>query len=126
MLIESINLLGDIVSGLLQHHMSIDEAGKHFTLLTVGDGLSAQIPALMISVATGIIVTRTASEKDLGNDIAGQITGQKKAPLVAGAVMIVLALVPGLRKSPFIVIGARFLMLWRPLKDRPEPLKPSE
>jgi flagellar biosynthesis protein FlhA len=126
MLIVAINLLGGIVIGLLQQHMSIGEAGKHFSLLTVGDGLSAQIPALMISVATGIIVTRTASEKDLGNDIAGQITGQKKAPLVAGASMIVLALVPGLPKIPFIVIGGGFLMLWRAIKDRPDPLPASE
>src|SRR5215831_6437402 len=65
-LIVAINLLGGIVIGMLQQHMSIGEAGQHFSLLTVGDGLSAQIPALMISVATGIIVTRTASEKDLG------------------------------------------------------------
>jgi flagellar biosynthesis protein FlhA len=120
-LIVAINLLGGIVIGLLQQHMSIGEAGKHFSLLTVGDGLSAQIPALMISVATGIIVTRTASEKDLGNDIAGQITGQKKAPLVAGVVMIVLAIVPGLPKLPFIVIGCLFLALWRSIKDRPTP-----
>jgi flagellar biosynthesis protein FlhA len=126
MLIVSINLLGGIIIGLLQHHMSIGEAGKHFSLLTVGDGLSAQIPALMISVATGIIVTRTASEKDLGNDIAGQITGQKKAPLVAGVVMIVLAAVPGLPKIPFVVIGGLFLMLWRSIKDRPEPATAAE
>jgi flagellar biosynthesis protein FlhA len=126
LLIVAINLLGGIIIGLLQQHMSIGEAGKHFSLLTVGDGLSAQIPALMISVATGIIVTRTASEKDLGNDIAGQIIGQKKAPLVAGVVMLVLAIVPGLPKLPFIVIGGLFLMLWRSIKDRPEPLKPSE
>jgi flagellar biosynthesis protein FlhA len=119
MLIVAINLLGGIVIGMLQQHMSIGEAGHHFSLLTVGDGLSAQIPALMISVATGIIVTRTASEKDLGNDIAGQITGQKKAPLVAGVAMFVLALIPGLPKIPFFVIGALFLMLWRSIKDRP-------
>jgi flagellar biosynthesis protein FlhA len=126
MLIVSINLLGGIIIGLLQHHMSIGEAGKHFSLLTVGDGLSAQIPALLISVATGIIVTRTASEKDLGNDIAGQITGQKKAPLVAGVVMIVLAAVPGLPKIPFVVIGGLFLMLWRAIKDRPDPVTAAE
>jgi flagellar biosynthesis protein FlhA len=118
-MIVAINLLGGIVIGMLQQHMSIGEAGQHFSLLTVGDGLSAQIPALMISVATGIIVTRTASEKDLGNDIAGQITGQKKAPLVAGVVMIVLAVVPGLPKLPFIVIGCLFLALWRSIKDNP-------
>jgi flagellar biosynthesis protein FlhA len=106
--------------------MSIGEAGKHFSLLTVGDGLSAQIPALMISVATGIIVTRTASEKDLGNDIVGQITGQKKAPLVAGVAMIVLAVIPGLPKIPFVVIGGLFLMLWRSIKDRPTAAEAAE
>jgi flagellar biosynthesis protein FlhA len=121
LLIVGINLLGGIVIGMLQQHMSIGEAGHHFSLLTVGDGLSAQIPALMISVATGIIVTRTASEKDLGNDIAGQITGQKKAPLVAGVMMFVLAMIPGLPKVPFIIIGALFLGLWRSIKDKPTP-----
>jgi flagellar biosynthesis protein FlhA len=126
MMIVAINLLGGIVIGMLQQHMSISEAGHHFSLLTVGDGLSAQIPALMISVATGIIVTRTASEKDLGNDIAGQITGQKKAPLVAGVAMFVLALIPGLPKIPFFVIGALFLMLWRSIKDRPTAAEEAE
>jgi flagellar biosynthesis protein FlhA len=118
LLIVAINLLGGIVIGMLQQHMSISDAGHHFSLLTVGDGLSAQIPALLISVATGIIVTRSASEKDLGNDIAGQITGQKKAPLVAGVVMLVLAIIPGLPKLPFIVIGIGFLALYRGIKDR--------
>jgi len=118
LLIVAINLLGGIVIGMLQQHMSISDAGHHFSLLTVGDGLSAQIPALLISVATGIIVTRTASEKDLGNDIAGQIAGQKKAPLVAGVVMLVLAIIPGLPKLPFIVIGIGFLALYRAIKDR--------
>ncbi|HEX4760327.1 MAG TPA: flagellar biosynthesis protein FlhA [Thermoleophilaceae bacterium] len=126
MLIVGINLLGGIVIGMLQQHMSIGEAGQHFSLLTVGDGLSAQIPALMISVATGIIVTRTASEKDLGNDIADQIVGQKKAPLVAGVVMLVLAVIPGLPKIPFIVIGCLFLALWRSIKDRPDPPTAAE
>jgi flagellar biosynthesis protein FlhA len=121
LLIVAINLLGGIVIGMLQQHMSIGAAGHHFSLLTVGDGLSAQIPALLISVATGIIVTRTASEKDLGNDIVGQITGQKKAPLVAGVVMLVLAIIPGLPKLPFIVIGIGFLALYRAIKDR-DPL----
>ena len=119
MLIVAINLLGGIMIGMVQQHMSLSEAGKHFSLLTVGDGLSAQIPALMISVATGIIVTRTASKKDLGNDIAGQLTGQRKAPLIAGVAMLVLALVPGLPKIPFIVIGTLFFFIGRSLKDRP-------
>src|SRR6185312_9457141 len=72
-LIVAINLLGGIVIGMLQQKMSIGEAGHHFSLLSVGDGLCAQIPALMISVATGIIVTRSGSEADLGSDISAQI-----------------------------------------------------
>ena len=72
-------------------------------MLTVGDGLAAQIPALLISVATGILVTRTASERDLGSEIAKQILQQKKAPLVAGALILAFALVPGLPKIPFLL-----------------------
>ena len=83
MIITAINLVGGIVVGVAQHGLSFSEATHHFSLLTVGDGLAAQIPALLISVATGIIVTRAASEKDLGSDIATQILRQRKAPLVA-------------------------------------------
>src|SRR6185312_12836606 len=70
-LITLINLLGGIVVGVLMQKMPFSEAIHHFSLLTVGDGLCAQIPALLISVATGIIVTRAASDQDLGSDIAG-------------------------------------------------------
>ncbi len=108
LLIIFINLIGGIVVGMLQHGMSFGEAAHTFSLLTVGDGLAAQIPALLISVATGIIVTRSASEKDLGSDIANQILGQRKAPLVAGAVITSFALVPGLPKIPFLLIGGMF------------------
>src|SRR6188472_381577 len=107
-LITGINLVGGIVIGVLQQGMPFGEAAQHFSLLTVGDGLAAQIPALLISVATGIIVTRSASEKDLGNDIAGQVFRQRKAPMVAGAVICLFALVPGLPKIPFILIGGCF------------------
>ena len=82
--ITAINLIGGIIVGVAQQGMSMGEAAQTFSLLTVGDGLAAQIPALLVSVATGIIVTRSASEKDLGNDIAGQIAKNRKAPMVAG------------------------------------------
>jgi flagellar biosynthesis protein FlhA len=107
-MITFINLIGGIVVGMLQHGMSFSAATSHFSLLTVGDGLAAQIPALLISVATGIIVTRSASEEDLGSDIARQILRQRKAPLVAGVVISSFALVPGLPKLPFLFIGAMF------------------
>jgi flagellar biosynthesis protein FlhA len=104
-IITAINLIGGIVVGMLQHHLGFGAATKHYSLLTVGDGLAAQIPALLISVATGIIVTRSSSERDLGSEIATQILGQKKAPLVAGGAILAFALVPGLPKIPFLLIG---------------------
>jgi flagellar biosynthesis protein FlhA len=107
-IITAINLIGGIVVGVAQQHLGFSEAAQHFSLLTVGDGLAAQIPALLISVATGIIVTRSASERDLGSDIANQILRQRKAPLVAAAVIGLFALVPGLPKLPFLVIAAVF------------------
>jgi flagellar biosynthesis protein FlhA len=107
-IITAINLIGGIVVGVAQHQMSFGEATQHFSLLTVGDGLAAQIPALLISVATGIIVTRSASERDLGSDIATQILRQRKAPLVAASAIGLFALVPGLPKLPFLAIAAIF------------------
>jgi flagellar biosynthesis protein FlhA len=110
-LIVLINLIGGMVVGVLQQHMSFGDAVQHFSLLTVGDGLCAQIPALLISVATGILVTRSTSEKDLGHDIASQVLSQEKAPMVAGCVICAFALVPGLPKLPFLVIGAGFVAI---------------
>jgi flagellar biosynthesis protein FlhA len=118
-LIVMINLIGGIIVGVLQQKMPFSEAAAHFSLLTVGDGLAAQIPALLVSVATGIIVTRSASTKDLGNDIASQIIDQRKAPLVAGAAICLMALVPGLPKIPFLIVGGAFLFVARTIKDRP-------
>src|SRR3954447_25715029 len=116
-LIVLINLIGGLVVGMLQQHMPFGEAIQHFSLLTVGDGLTAQIPALLISVATGILVTRSTSNKDLGNDIADQIMSQKKAPLVAGTVICAFALVPGLPKLPFLLIGGGFVAIGYALKN---------
>src|SRR3954466_4986576 len=107
-LITLINLVGGIIIGVAMQGRPFSEAIQHFSLLSVGDGLAAQIPALLISVATGIIVTRAASDQDLGRDVVSQITGQRKAPMVAGAVIAAFALVPGLPKVPFLVIGALF------------------
>src|SRR3954453_19993681 len=116
-LITAINLIGGIVVGVVQQGMPFGEAINHFSLLSVGDGLAAQIPALLISVATGIIVTRSASEKDLGSELASQVLKQRKAPLVAGSVICAFALVPGLPKLPFLVIGGLLFAIGRALKD---------
>ena len=116
--ITGINLIGGIVVGMMQHHMGFSAASKHYSLLTVGDGLAAQIPALLISVATGIIVTRSGSDRDLGSEIATQILGQKKAPLVAGGAILCFALVPGLPKVPFIIIGGLLFSIGWALRNK--------
>src|SRR5688572_5552368 len=118
-LITLINLVGGIVVGVMQQGLPFGEAAHKFSLLTVGDGLCAQIPALMISVATGILVTRSASEKDLGSDVADQILDQRKAPLVAGAVIMAFALVPALPKVPFVLIGGLFFAVGWALRNTP-------
>jgi flagellar biosynthesis protein FlhA len=116
-LITAINLIGGIVVGMLQRHLSFSEAIQTYSMLTVGDGLAAQIPALLISVATGILVTRSASERDLGSEIAKQILQQRKAPLVAGGLIAAFALVPGLPKIPFLVIGGLLFLVGRAVRD---------
>ncbi|HWV86125.1 MAG TPA: flagellar biosynthesis protein FlhA [Capillimicrobium sp.] len=103
--ITLVNLIGGIVVGVAQQGMPFSEAAQHFSLLTVGDGLAAQIPALLISVATGIIVTRSTSDKDLGTDLASQVLKQRKAPVIAGVVVCLMAFVPGLPMLPFLVMG---------------------
>jgi flagellar biosynthesis protein FlhA len=104
-IITAINLVGGIVIGMLQRKLGLSEAAHQYSLLTIGDGLAAQIPALLISVATGIIVTRAASDRDLGSDIANQILTQRKAPIVAAVTIALFALVPGLPKLPFLLIA---------------------
>ena len=94
-IITAINLIGGIIVGMLQHGLGFGEATQQYSLLTVGDGLAAQIPALLISVATGIIVTRAASDRDLGSDIAEQILSQRKAPLVAAGAIGAVRADPG-------------------------------
>jgi len=121
-IITAINLIGGIIVGMLQRHLGFTEATQQYSLLTVGDGLAAQIPALLISVATGIIVTRAASDRDLGSDIASQVLKQRKAPLVAAAAIGGFALIPGLPKLPFLFIAAIFAAVgWAAQKGFPGP-----
>src|SRR6201992_172119 len=116
-LIVMINLVGGIVVGVMQQGLAFPEAVQKYSLLTVGDGLAAQIPALLISVAAGILVTRSASARDLGNGLASQIFAQRKAPVVAAGVICTFALVPGLPKLPFLLIGGALAGVAYAIKD---------
>jgi flagellar biosynthesis protein FlhA len=104
-LIVLINIIGGFAIGALQHDMSLTEALQRYTLLTVGDGLVTQIPALITSTAAGIIVTRSASDDNLGRDLNQQLMGRPQAALIAACMLIGLGLVPGLPTWPFLVIG---------------------
>lgn len=105
-IITIINILGGMAVGLLQRDMGgIAEVAKTYTLLTVGDGLVSQIPALLLSTATGIIVTRAASDYSLGEDLRKQLFSEPKLLLITSGILIFLGLVPGLPKLPFFVLG---------------------
>lgn len=100
-----VNIVGGIVIGMLQQGRSLTDAMATFTLLTVGDGLVSQIPALLISTATGIIVTRSASESNLGSDVASQVLAHPRVFAVLAAALLVFGLVPGLPTLPFLVMA---------------------
>ena len=104
-IITFINIIGGLVIGVLQQDMNIAQASQTYILLTVGDGLVSQIPALLISTATGMVVTRAASTKNMGNEMTEQLLKQPKALLVASGVLLVLGFVPGLPTLPFIVLS---------------------
>ncbi|MFN8109686.1 MAG: flagellar biosynthesis protein FlhA [Thermoleophilia bacterium] len=110
-MIVVINLLGGMAVGVLQQGLAFSDAIHHFSLLSVGEGLVNQIPALLISTATGIIVTRAAGESDMGKDLTKQLTAQPRALLITGIVVAGLAIVPGLPKPPFVVIGGAIIAL---------------
>lgn len=104
-LMTVINIIGGLAIGTLQLGMMLGEAASTYTLLTIGDGLVAQIPALIISTAAGIIVTRATSEADFAADIQSQVTKQPKAVMVSAGVLCVLGLMPGMPFTPFGIMA---------------------
>jgi len=107
LIITAINILAGISIGVFQKAMEMDKALKIYTILTIGEGLVAQIPALLISITAGIIVTRVASEEGtaLGGEIGGQILAQPKALLIGAGMCLAMALIPGFPKATFFVMS---------------------
>jgi flagellar biosynthesis protein FlhA len=105
-MIVLVNIIGGIIIGTLQKGMDIGTAAQTFTLLTVGDGLVSQIPALIISTAAGIIVTRTATSTNYSQEFSKQLLMKPKALMAAGAVMGFMAIIPGLPFFAFFILGA--------------------
>jgi flagellar biosynthesis protein FlhA len=110
-LITLINLFGGFLIGVVQRGMPMGEAVQTYSLLTIGDGLVSQIPALLISVASGLIVTRSATHGDMGSDMLGQFARQRSAVRMTGVSMCVLALIPGLPKVPFLLVGGAVILI---------------
>ena len=117
-LILVINIVGGFFVGVMQHGLSAGEAARTYTLLTIGDGLVAQVPSLMLSVATAVIVTRVSKSQDMGKQVIGQVFAQPRALAVAGVVLAVMGLIPGMPNIAFLTLaaacgGAAWLMVRR-------------
>ncbi len=129
-IITFINIVGGLVIGVLQQGMGFAEAAQTYILLTVGDGLVSQIPALLISTATGMVVTRAASDNNMGNEMTEQLLKQPKALFIASAVLLVIGFVPGLPTLPFmflaIFIGVLAYLIVRTAAEEPAAVKKKQ
>ena len=109
-IITLVNLVGGFAVGMLQRGLGPVEAINTYSLLTVGDGLVSQIPALLMSVATGVIVTRSTSDGNVGADLIGQLSRHRDALRIGGAALIGICLIPGMPKLPFLIVGGLVLL----------------
>ncbi len=119
-IIMLINISGGFVIGIVQRNLEAVQALQQYTLLTVGEGLVSQIPALLISTATGIIVTRSASEGNLGADIVNQFFRNDRIYFIISGVLVFLALVPGLPGIPFTFLAVTCFLIGRGLRKKEE------
>jgi len=111
-IITMINIIGGFLIGVFQHDMSVSDAASTFTILTIGDGLVGQIPALIISTATGIIITRSSSDgENFAEGAISQLINNARITIIVGAIMIMFALVPGLPTASMGFVGLIFLAI---------------
>ena len=118
-LILVINLVGGILIGLLSHDMSFSTAAETYMTLTIGDGLVAQLPALLIAVATAMLVTRSTGEQEMGETMSKQVFGHQRALTVAAVLMGLIGIVPGMPNLPFLLLAA--ILGWAAWKLRARP-----
>ena len=116
LIITGINLVGGIVMGMVYNGLSITDALNKYTILTIGDGLSSQIPSLLISLSTGILVTKASSEGELGDEMVGQLFSIDRVLMMVGAALVVLGALTPLPWYIFIPFGAGMIVLGRNMK----------
>ncbi len=116
-----VNIVGGLIIGVAQQGMPLSDAALNYTLLSIGDGLVGQIPALIISTAAGIVVTRAAGESSLGSDIAQQMLTHPQALLGAAGIIFLFGLIPGLPHTAFLILSAAIGFVgYRALKSKSE------
>ena len=105
-LILFINLIGGLIIGIAQHDMSFADAGHNYTLLTIGDGLVAQIPSLLLATAAGLLVTRSTKEQDMGEQIVGQLFKDPKTLAITSGIIAAMGVIPGMPNVPFLLLAS--------------------
>ncbi|MGY3877606.1 flagellar biosynthesis protein FlhA [Aeromonas enteropelogenes] len=100
-----INILGGFIIGMAQHNLTFGESAEIYTLLAIGDGLVAQIPSLLLSIAAAIIVTRQNTDQDMGTAVLGQLFDNPKALIISAAILLMMGLVPGMPHFAFLSLG---------------------
>ncbi len=121
-----INIVGGLAIGVLQHQMEVAAAAKSYVLLTIGDGLVAQIPALVVSTAAGLVVTRVGSDQNMGQQLIAQLLGRPQALAITAAIIGFLGLIPGMPHFAFLLLAAGMAYAARHMSRRqtqPEPEK---
>lgn len=118
LLIMAINVVGGLIIGMLQHDMSFGHAATNYTLLTIGDGLVGQIPALVISTAAGVIVSRVATDEDVGTQMVGQLFTNPRVLFITGGIVGVMGLIPGMPHFAFLLLGGAMIYLGREMTKR--------
>ena len=107
-LILAINVIGGLAVGVIQHDLSFAEAGVKYTMLAIGDGLVAQIPSLMISIAAGLIVARVGQGQDIGSQLAGQLLSSPQAIAITSGILAMMGLIPGMPNFAFLTLSGGF------------------
>jgi flagellar biosynthesis protein FlhA len=133
-----LNVVGGLIVGVLQHDMSIALAAKNYTLLAIGDGLVAQIPGLIISIAAGMVVTRVSDDRDVGQQVMGQMFNNGKALGITAAIIGLIGLIPGMPNMVFLLLASTLGWLsWKmlqtekrivetPVAVAPQPVKEAQ
>lgn len=127
LLILAINLVGGMLIGMVQQDMSMEDAAATYVLLTIGDGLVAQIPSLLLATAVAIIVTRMSRAEDMGSQVLSQLFGDQRILKVVGGILLAIGLVPGMPNLAFLIMGAVCAAAsWFLGQRRAQPVVPEE